>query len=139
VDTYTIVRPEHLNHHGYLFGGQLLKWVDEDAWLTAARDFPGYSLVTRGMDDIDFKNRIVNGSILRINILPCRLGNSSVTYSVEIFADEPGAVEEKSVFSTRVTFVCVDEKGNKRTLPRRESLRSGSFRKGDAASAAGAG
>jgi acyl-CoA hydrolase len=125
VDTYTIVRPEHLNHHGFLFGGQLLKWVDEDAWLTAARDFPGHSLLTRGMDSIDFKTRIVNGSILRLNIVPYRLGNSSVTYTVVVFADEPGAVEEKPVFSTHVTFVCVDEEGHKRTLPRKHTLRSG--------------
>ncbi len=124
MDTYTIVRPEHLNHHGYLFGGRLLQWVDEAAWLTAARDFTGYSLVTRAMDDIDFRTRIVNGSILRLHILPFKQGNTSITYVVEVFADEPGATEEKQVFSTKVTFVCVDEKGVKQTLPKKERLRS---------------
>jgi len=124
MDNFTIVRPEHLNHHGYLFGGQLLKWVDEDAWLVAARDFPGYSLVTRAMDNIDFKTRIENGSILRLHILPFKKGNTSITYSVEVFADEPGATEEKHVFSTHVTFVCVDENGQKRVLPKKDRLRS---------------
>ena len=124
MNTYTIVRPEHLNHHGYLFGGQLLKWVDENAWLTAARDFPGYVLVTRAMDRIEFATRVANGSILRFSILPERQGNSSVTYSVEVFADEPGAVSEKRVFSTRVVFVCVDKNGTKRKLPAKESYRS---------------
>ncbi len=124
MDTYTIVRPEHLNHHGYLFGGRLLQWVDEAAWLTAARDFTGYSLVTRAMDDIDFKTRIVNGSILRLHISPFKQGNTSITYVVEVFADEPGATEEKQVFSTKVTFVCVDDTGAKRNLPKKERLRS---------------
>ncbi|MBN2325270.1 MAG: acyl-CoA thioesterase [Spirochaetes bacterium] len=124
MNTYTIVRPEHLNHHGYLFGGQLLKWVDENAWLTAARDFQGYVLVTRAMDRIEFATRVANGSILRFSILPERQGSTSVTYGVEVFADEPGAAREKRVFSTRVVFVCVDKSGKKRRLPKKESYRS---------------
>jgi acyl-CoA hydrolase len=124
MDTFTIVRPEHLNHHGYLFGGQLLKWVDENAWLVAARDFPGYYLVTRAMDEIDFKTRVPNGAILRFHILPHRQGTTSVTYRVEVFADEPGSGEDKPVFSTRVTFACVDEAGQKRPLPKMDRLRS---------------
>ena len=124
MNTFTIVRPEHLNHHGYLFGGQLLKWVDEYAWLTAARDFTGCYLVTRAMDKIDFKTRVMNGSILRFHILPGRRGNTSVTYHVEVFADEPGRAVEKKVFSTRVTFVSVNEKGEKSPLPKKTKLRS---------------
>ena len=128
MDTFTIVRPEHLNHHGYLFGGQMLKWVDEDAWLVAARDFPGCSLVTRAMDQVDFRHRILNGSILRIHILPHKQGNTSITYRVEVYAQSPGdgseVVSEKLVFSNHVTFVCVDERGNKRQLPRRDRLPS---------------
>ena len=110
MDTYTIVRPEHLNHYGYLFGGQLLKWVDEHAWLVAAREYPGYPLVTRAMDQIDFKTRVANGSILRFRIDRVRAGNTSVSYAVEVFADEPGRTDpdvrkrERHVFSTTVTF-----------------------------------
>lgn len=28
METYKLVLPEHLNPYGYLFGGNLLKWVD---------------------------------------------------------------------------------------------------------------
>ena len=65
MDNYTIVRKEHLNHYGYLFGGKLLSWVDEFAWIFASLDFPGCSLVTVGMDQVSFKERVENGSILR--------------------------------------------------------------------------
>lgn len=124
MDNYAIVRPEHLNHHGYLFGGVVLMWVDEFAWLTASLDFPGCTMVTMAMDDIVFKHRIVNGSILRINVLPARQGNTSITYAVIIYADEPGATEEKEVFSTSITFVRVDDDGNKAALPKQERYRS---------------
>ncbi len=124
MDNYAIVRQEHLTHHGYLFGGAMLAWVDEFAWLVASRDFPGCRLVTRAMNNIEFENSVVNGTILRFNILPFRQGETSITYSVAVFADEPGATAEKAVFHTNITFVHVDENGKKKTLPRKERLRS---------------
>ena len=130
MDTYAIVRPEHLNHHGYLFGGAMLKWIDEYAWLVASRDFPGCTLVTIGMDDIVFKHRVVNGAILRFQIEPVKKGGSSVRYGVSVLSDEPGAADEKHVFSTTVTFVRLDEAGNKCLLPvdvRYRSLHGGTL------------
>jgi len=115
---FTLVRPEHLNHHGYLFGGAMLKWVDENAWMAATKDFPGCTLVTIGMEDIRFSHRVDNGAILCFQIEQQHQGRSSVTYCVKVFADEPGATKEIEVFKTRVTFVRVDEKGKPCSLPR---------------------
>ncbi|MDD2284910.1 MAG: acyl-CoA thioesterase [Paludibacter sp.] len=119
-----MVRSEHLNHHGYLFGGIMLKWIDEFAWIVAARDFVGCTLVTRAMDRIVFSKQVKNGSILRFSILPWKQGTTSVTYQVEVFADGPGETEEKGVFSTHVTFVCIDDQGAKKALPVRKRYRS---------------
>ncbi|PLX82919.1 MAG: acyl-CoA thioesterase [Desulfuromonas sp.] len=124
MENFTIVRPEHLNHYGYLFGGTMLSWVDEYAWLVASRDFPGCSLVTVGMNDIQFRYQVKSGSILRFRIEPLRQGSSSISYSVLVFADEPGATEEVQVFSTEVTFVRVDENGKKSELPKVDDYRS---------------
>ena len=117
MNSYAIVRPEHLNHHGYLFGGAVLKWVDEYAWLTASLDYPGCTLVTMAMNDIVFRDRIVSGSILRFQTLRKNQGTTSVTYNVDIFADAPGATAERHVFSTEITFVRLDEHGHKTPLP----------------------
>ena len=68
METYKLVMPENLNQYGYLFGGDMLKWVDEYAWLVASRDFPGCPLVTVGMDKISFRRPVENGSILRFHI-----------------------------------------------------------------------
>ena len=117
MENYILVRPEHLNHYGYLFGGYLLKWVDEFSWLCASRDYPGYSLVTVGLDQVVFKQQIKSGSILRCNISRVSTGTTSVTYETIVFACESGSREEKQVFSTHITFVCVDTNGNKSPLP----------------------
>ncbi len=124
MDNYTIVRQEHLNHYGFLFGGAMLKWVDEFAWLVASRDFPGCPLVTVAMDRITFAQPVANGAILRFRILPIEQGRSSVQYSVNVFADEPGESLEKEVFSTTITFVHVDRSGKTHPLPRHDVLRS---------------
>lgn len=124
MDNFTIVRPEHLNHHGYLFGGTMLRWVDEFSWIVASRDFSGCTLVTVAMNDIQFRQRVLNGSILRFHILLARQGTTSASYRVEVFADAPGETTERKVFDTEVTFVRVDRQGNKQPLPRLESLPS---------------
>ena len=111
MDNFTLVRPEHLNHHGYLFGGVMLKWVDENAWMAASREYPGCNLVTVGMDACRFKHRVDNGSILRFHTEKVKQGKTSVTYNVVVFADAPGEKHEKEVFSISVTFVRLNKSG----------------------------
>jgi acyl-CoA hydrolase len=124
MDNFALVRPEHLNHHGRLFGGALLKWVDEFAWMAATRDFPHCCLVTIGLDRVEFRRPVPCGAILRFSILPHRQGTTSIAYTVEVFSDEPGADDEAHVFSTHVTFVHVGPDGEKRPLPSKDRLRS---------------
>ncbi len=85
MDNFTLVRPEHLNHHGYLFGGVMLKWVDENAWMAASRDYPNCTLVTINMDACHFKHRVENGSILRFAMQRSRQGRTSAAYQVNVF------------------------------------------------------
>ncbi|MBE9486097.1 MAG: acyl-CoA thioesterase, partial [Chloroflexi bacterium] len=115
------VRPEHLNHHGYLFGGVMLKWVDENAWMAVSREYPDCTMVTVSMDACRFKHRVENGAILRFHTQWAKQGRTSVTYIVEVFADEPGAGQEKEVFNTRVTFVRLDEHGQACPMPKKDN------------------
>ncbi|MFP4084647.1 MAG: acyl-CoA thioesterase [Desulfonatronovibrio sp.] len=122
MNNYTLVRPEHLNHHGYLFGGAMLKWVDEFAWLAASKEFRGCKLVTVAMNEIRFSCQVPLGAILRFNIEFVRQGYSSVTYNVIVYSDEPGKDVEKPVFANSITFVRVDDNGRKAQLPSRKEL-----------------
>ncbi len=116
IQAFSIVRPEHLNHHGFLFGGQLLLWVDEYAWLAAARENPGCRLLTRAMEAIEFHKSVPLGAILRFDVREKRRGRTSLHYDVDVWADLEGARNEVRVFSTVVTFVNVDEEGKKKEL-----------------------
>jgi len=116
LQTFSMVRPEHLNHHGFLFGGQLLLWVDEFAWLAAARENPGCKLVTRAMDTIEFHMSVPLGAILRFEVMEKCRGKTSLTYTVDVYAEPSGSIGESLVFSTAITFVNVDENGKKQEL-----------------------
>jgi acyl-CoA hydrolase len=117
MDLFTIVRPEHLNHYGHLFGGQLLKWVDEFAYLVGVREFPGARLVTRAMDEVSFTHGVQVGSTLRFSICRSNLGTTSVRYAVDVFAQECGKLDEYHVFRTTITFVCIGAGHEKQALP----------------------
>ena len=117
MNQYKLVLPEHLNHYGYLFGGNMLKWIDEYSWIAATLEHPGCKFVTIGMDRVEFTQGVHEGAILRFDIRKTGAGRTSVTYSAAVYADNIETGEEEQVFSTHVTFVCLDDRGAKRPLP----------------------
>jgi acyl-CoA hydrolase len=110
---YQLVLTEHLNHYGYLFGGILLKWVDESAYICARLDHPGKCFVTVGMDKVSYKKRVELGSILIFLVEKDRVGTTSTTYRVTVKIASPLSDDDAEIFSTLVTFVCLDKDGNK--------------------------
>jgi acyl-CoA thioesterase FadM len=54
-----------------------------------------------------------HGTILRITCTRQREGNTSATYAVEVIDENTGP---QPIFSTRVTFVSVDDSGTKRPI-----------------------
>lgn len=110
---YKLVATEHLNHHGSLHGGILLKWVDEYGYITAMQDYPGNCFVTIGLEDTEFKHRIELGAVIKISFEQLRLGNSSLTYSVKVTSADVSAELNLILFETEITYVNVDERGNK--------------------------
>ena len=117
MENYKLVLPEHLNHYGFLFGGNLLKWVDETAWIAASQDYAGCNFVTIAMDKVEFRKNVRQGAILRINAERSRVGNTSVQYTVSVFAGNIDTGTEETAFSTNITFVRVDSEGRKMNLP----------------------
>lgn len=112
-----LVLPEHLNHYGVLFGGHLLRWVDEIAWIAASLDYPGCRLVTVAMDQVTFRKSVHEGAVLKFLTARTRTGRTSASYRVDVFATALNSGAEELVFTTTVTQVRVDEQGAKLTLP----------------------
>jgi acyl-CoA hydrolase len=115
VEHRKLVLPEFLNDQGYLFGGNLLKWVDESAYITASLDFPGNRLVTVSLSEVIFKNPIQPGELLCFDVQLARRGTTSATYTIEV-TGEKLAGTEAPLFVTKITFVNVAPDGKPRPL-----------------------
>lgn len=120
MENYKLVLPEHLNQYGYLFGGTLLMWVDEISWIAATSDFPACNFVTIAMDQVEFRRSVREGTILKFLVMKARVGKTSIQYRVEVFRNHPPEDNPSPIFSTGVTFVCLDPEGKKRSLPSAE-------------------
>lgn len=108
--------PEHLNHFGFLFGGNLLKWTDEIAYIAVTLDYPGCNFVTVGMNKIEFRKSIRQGTILCFDTKRNNVGKTSIEYAVNVTREDITTGEKELVFSTMITFVSVDENGRKKTI-----------------------
>ena len=121
MDNFRLIHPSHLNHYGFLFGGHLLQWVDEYAYIAAVNDFPSERFVTVAMNKVVFKKGVRPGDILRFRSLLQRRGTSSVRYAVTVSRITRDQAEDASshepIFATEITYVCVDAQGQKKSLP----------------------
>lgn len=116
MEAHRLVLPGHLNQYGFLFGGQLLAWIDESCWIAASIGFPGCRFVTVGMDDVKFHHSVREGTILAIRCELAREGVTSVTYQVSV--RDCLHDDSKVIFATRVSLVNVDAQGRKQPLRR---------------------
>ena len=106
---YMLVRQEHLNQYGGLFGGVVLSTIDELAFIACARAFPGKNFLTRSVQNADFDVAPVLGDILEFSFHVEKVGNTSVTVHVRMSICK-GASDPVTAFDGRVVLVCVDEK-----------------------------
>jgi len=112
---HKLVLASHLNHYNFLFGGQMLHWIDSVGYVSANYAFPGHEFVTRGLDSVSFTKRVPAGSILEFDAVLTHKGNSSVTFKIDVYCDDRSN-PRKHAFSTNITFVSIDKEGNKREL-----------------------
>jgi len=114
-ESMLLVRPEHLNHHGYLFGGRLLEWLDEQAYIAAiARLNPEANLVTIAIDRVEFRFSVVQGSVLRFRSMLVHAGRSSLTVYTQVFRRP--AMNDEEIFRAYVTFVCLGKHARPRPV-----------------------
>ena len=111
MENHKLVMPEHLNQFGFLFGGHLLKWIDEVAWIAVTLAYPGCRFVTVAMNRVEFKRSVREGAILKFTVDDLEPGTTSVMATARVWRDS------EEIFSTDVILVRIDESGRKTPLP----------------------
>ena len=73
------VRPEDLNANGSLFGGSLLKWIDEEAAIYAIVQLGNYRVVTKLISEINFTASALQGDLIEMGLTATHFGRTSLT------------------------------------------------------------
>ncbi|KAM4548738.1 acyl-coenzyme A thioesterase 11b isoform 1-T1 [Odontesthes bonariensis] len=99
-----IVMPCHANHREELSVGQLLKWMDSTACLSAERH-AGCSCITASVDDIHFEHTIGVGKVVNIIAKVNRAFTSSMEVGILVTCEDLYTGKQWNVCHAFATFV----------------------------------
>lgn len=102
------VKPEDLNPNGTLFGGSLLKWIDEEAAIYTIIQLGSQRVVTKLISEINFVSSARQSDIIELGITATDFGRTSLTLRCEV----RNKITRKSILTIdKMVFVNVDENG----------------------------
>jgi len=78
------VKPEDLNPNGTLFGGSLLRWIDEEAAVYVIGQLGNNRVVTKYMSEINFVSSARQGDVIELGISATQFGRTSITLRCEV-------------------------------------------------------
>ena len=116
VEMTQLVLPSHTNNHGTAFGGQIAAWVDICAAVSAQR-FCRMPVVTASMDALHFMHPVQKGMVVILKSTVNSAWNTSMEIGVRIESEHPLTGERLHCCSAYLTFVAIDENGQKQQLP----------------------
>ena len=102
------VRPEDLNANGSLFGGSLLRWIDEEAAIYAIIQLGNHRVVTKLISEINFEASAREGDLIEMGLVATHFGRTSLTMRARV----RNMITRKPILSIeKLVFVGVDETG----------------------------
>jgi len=102
------VKPEDLNPNGTLFGGSLLRWIDEEAAIYAICQLGNQRVVTKFMSEINFVSSARQGDIIELGMTATQFGRTSITLRCEV---RNKITRKKILTIEKMVFVNLDEAG----------------------------
>ena len=109
--------PADANVHGDVFGGWIMSQVDIAGALPAVRRANG-RVATVAVNSFVFKNPVFVGDLLSFYADIIKVGNTSITVRVEVYAERNRLqVETVKVTEATLTYVATAEDRKPRSLP----------------------
>jgi acyl-CoA thioesterase YciA len=115
-----IPMPADVNANGDIFGGWVMAQVDLAGSVIPARYTKG-RMATVAVNEFIFKQPVRVGDILSFYSEVTRIGRTSITVKVEVYAERFGSQGSYlKVTEASITYVAIDEKGKPRPVPPRD-------------------
>ncbi len=115
-----IPMPADTNGNGDIFGGWVMAQVDLAGSVIPARYVNG-RMATVAVNEFVFKQPVRVGDILSFYAAVTRVGRTSISVQVEVFAERFGAQGQfVKVTEASLTYVAIDDAGRPRPIERHE-------------------
>lgn len=110
--------PADANANGDIFGGWIMAQVDLAGAVLPSRIAKG-RIATVAVNEFVFKQPVSVGDLLSFYASVTRVGNTSVTVQVEVYAERnPSDLHVVKVTEAKVTYVAIDSQGQPRQIPK---------------------
>ena len=110
--------PADSNANGDIFGGWIMAQVDLAGSVLPVRIAKG-RVTTVAVNQFVFKQPVSIGDLLSFYATVERVGNTSITVHVEVYAERnPADVQVVKVTEANLTYVAIDRDGKPRQIPR---------------------
>ena len=111
--------PADVNANGDIFGGWIMAQVDLAGAVLPARIAKG-RIATVAVNQFIFKQPVSIGDLLSFYAKVERIGRSSVTVHVQVYAERnPADLRVVKVTEANLTYVAIDREGKPRAVPPR--------------------
>lgn len=116
VETVHMVRPNHLNAAGRLFGGILMQWLDDVAGLVAKRHAQS-SIITASVDNLRFIQGAYQKDVIVIIGKVTYVGKTSMEVRVDTYVESMDGMR-RPINRAYFTMVALDENDKPSQVPR---------------------
>lgn len=113
-----IPMPADANGNGDIFGGWIMAQIDLAGSVLPARISRG-RITTVAVNEVVFKQPVSVGDLLSFYAKVVRIGNTSVTVHVDVYAERnPAHPHVVKVTEANLTYVAIDREGKPRQIPK---------------------
>ncbi|QEG22689.1 putative acyl-CoA thioester hydrolase [Mariniblastus fucicola] len=111
-----IVLPGDTNMHNTMFGGLLMKHIDETAAISARRHSK-CPVVTASNDGVHFHRPIQNDDIVKLESFVCSVGRTSMEVFIKISTEQSHTGDVELAAISYLTFVALGDDGKPTEVP----------------------
>lgn len=111
-----IIRSQHINSYGRLFGGYLMQWMDELAAIVSRRHC-GSEVTTAAVDNLNFKAGAYMGDMVALVGKLVYVGRTSMEVRIDAYVEDRTGIR-RNINRAYIVMVAVDQEGRAVEVPR---------------------
>ncbi|MDO5703399.1 MAG: acyl-CoA thioesterase [Lachnospiraceae bacterium] len=111
-----IVRSQHINGYGRLFGGILMQWIDEIAGIVSRRH-AGMTVTTAAIDNLRFEAPAYQDDMVVLVGKVTYVGKTSMEVRIDVYVEDNATGKRRTINRAYIVMVAISEDGTPVPVP----------------------